>query len=295
MGARHTGSVEVRGSNPLCSTKKQCTPFGVCCFLLSRDSNPRGSAHKENGSVNRFLAQSGVLFSFATARSRYTALKVTKGIECRLPIITYNGVFTVEYESGRTLFSNLFGGGDCLEILSALWGAGISPIVYSVQNGRERFSYVLKELSPAGAEFVKSRNNDSRDNPVADRGELANGSIFYFTCIDSAGKLRPLYERFKDRFRCVYSKDIYTGEQWLEIMPGGATKANAALKLKEMLGCEKLVAFGDSENDMDLFAAADECYAVANAVPEIKERATAVIGANNEDAVAKFLLQQCTE
>lgn len=151
----------------------------------------------------------------------------------------------------------------------------------------------MKELSPAGAEFVKSRNNDSRDNPVADRGELANGSIFYFTCIDSAEKLRPLYERFKDRFRCVYSKDIYTGEQWLEIMPGGATKANAALKLKEMLGCEKLVAFGDSENDMDLFAAADECYAVANAVPELKEKATAVIGANSEDAVAKFLLQRC--
>lgn len=130
----------------------------------------------------------------------------------------------------------------------------------------------MKELSPAGAEFVKSRSNDSRDNPVADRSELANGSIFYFTCIDSAEKLHPLYERFKDRFRCVYSKDIYTGEQWLEIMPGGATKANAALRLKEMLGCEKLVAFGDSQNDMDLFTAADECYAVANAVPELKRK-----------------------
>ncbi len=93
----------------------------------------------------------------------------------------------------------------------------------------------------------------------------------------------------------MYSRDIYTGEQWLEIMPGGATKANAALRLKEMLGCEKLVAFGDRQNDMDLFAAADECYAVANAVPELKARATAVIGSNNEDAVAKFLLQRCTE
>ena len=80
------------------------------------------------------------------------------------------------------------------------------------------------------------------------------------------------------------------------IMPNptyAKVQEGAALKLKEMLGCEKLVAFGDSENDMDLFAAADECYAVANAVPELKERATAVIGANNEDAVAKFLLQRC--
>jgi len=33
--------------------------------------------------------------------------------------------------------------------------------------------------------------------------------------------------------------------------------------------------------------------AAAYAVPELKERATAVIGANNEDAVAKFLLQRC--
>ena len=151
------------------------------------------------------------------------------------------------------------------------------------------------DLSPAAAEFVTSRTNDRRDNPVAHRSELLNGETFYFTCIDKAENLRPLYEQFKDRFRCVYSKDIYTGEQWLEIMPSGATKAQAALKLKKALGCGRIVAFGDSENDLDLFAVADECYAVENAVPELKARATAVIGSNNEDAVAKFLLQRCTE
>lgn len=237
------------------------------------------------------LVNSGFLFSFATARSRSTALKVTKGINCRLPMIIYNGAFIAERKSGKALLSNYFCGGE-KEILPALLSDGISPIVYSVQDCEERFSYVFDNLTPAAAEFVKSRHGDSRDNPVLSENELQNGRIFYFTCIDSEEKLRPLYEKFSKKYRCVYSRDIYTGAQWLEIMPKGATKASSALKLKKMLGCGRLVAFGDSENDLDLFAVADECYAVENAVPELKERATAVIGSNNEDAVAKFLFKR---
>lgn len=237
------------------------------------------------------LVGGGILFSFATARSLSTALKVTKGIDCRLPMIIYNGAFIAEHKSGKTLLSNYFYGGET-EILPALLDAGISPIVYSVQDGVEKFSYVFDDLTPAAAEFVKSRRGDSRNNPVLSKNELQNGRIFYFTCIGSEEKLLPLYKKFSEKYRCVYSKDIYTGAQWLEIMPKGATKANSALKLKKMLGCDSIVAFGDSENDLDLFAAADECYAVENAVPELKERATAVIGSNNDDAVAKFLLKR---
>ena len=69
------------------------------------------------------------------------------------------------------------------------------------------------------------------------------------------------------------------------------SKASAALALKARLGAQKLVVFGDAENDIPLFEVADESYAVANAVPSLKERATAVIGSNEEDGVAKKLAQ----
>ena len=68
-----------------------------------------------------------------------------------------------------------------------------------------------------------------------------------------------------------------------------ATKASAALQLKSMLGCEKLVMFGDGRNDLSLFAVADEKYAMSNAVPELKEISTAVIDSNNNDGVAKWI------
>lgn len=240
--------------------------------------------------INR-LVNGGMMFSFATARSRNTALKVTSGIDCRLPMIVYNGVFTVDYKSGEILLCDFFCGGE-KEILPALLDAEISPIVYSFDGKKERFTYLPETLSKGAAEFVATRNGDSRKTPAKNESDLWQGDIFYFTCIDSAEKLRPLYEKFKDKYRCLYQRDIYTGRQWLEIMPKGATKANAALKLKEALGCDKLVAFGDSENDIELFAEADECYAVSNAVEKLKDMSTAVIGSNSEDGVARFLLER---
>lgn len=54
--------------------------------------------------------------------------------------------------------------------------------------------------------------------------------------------------------------------------------------------CERLIAFGDGRNDIDLFEIADEAYAVSNADENLKKIATGVIGDNNEDAVAKWLL-----
>lgn len=40
---------------------------------------------------------------------------------------------------------------------------------------------------------------------------------------------------------------------------------------------------------------AHEAYAVENAAPELKTAATAVIGGNNQDGVAKWLEQNCLE
>ena len=74
-------------------------------------------------------------------------------------------------------------------------------------------------------------------------------------------------------------------------MSAKATKANAALQLKNILGCGRLVVFGDNRNDLSMFSVADECYAAANAVPELKEITTAVIGANDNDGVAKWILE----
>jgi hydroxymethylpyrimidine pyrophosphatase-like HAD family hydrolase len=72
-------------------------------------------------------------------------------------------------------------------------------------------------------------------------------------------------------------------------MPQSATKANAIEKLKVITKCDRIVSFGDAINDIPLFSVSDECYAVENAVEELKNIATAVIRSNEEDGVAYWL------
>lgn len=240
-----------------------------------------------NETLNR-LAQAGMLFSYATARSYVTAVKVTRGLNAHIPLIVYNGAMVIDNATGEILLTNFFGS-DAHALLDDLLVHGVVPIVYAFVDGQEKFSYVPDKCSPGVRDFAASRRGDPRENPIADVQDLHRGELFYFACIDQAEKLEPLYHKYKDAYHAVYQKDIYSGEPWLEIMPRAASKSNAVRQLMEKLECERLVVFGDGKNDIDMFELADEGYAVANAAPELKAVATAVIGSHDEDAVAHWL------
>lgn len=241
-----------------------------------------------NGVINS-LAEKGVLFSYATARSYHTARKVTKGMTAAFPVIVYNGAFIRDNATGRLLIENYFDENDARGLLRHLIESGIAPIVYSFIDGAEKFSYVPPMLCKGAAEFIETRRGDGRDRPCAGTEELFAGDIFYFTCIDSPERLLPIYELYESRFNCFYQRDIYSGEQWLELMPKNASKANAVRQLADHLGCGRTVVFGDGINDIEMFTRADEAYAVLNAVEELKAAATGVIGSNEEDGVARWL------
>lgn len=234
------------------------------------------------------LVEQGMIFSYATARSYITAKKVTKGLEARIPLIVYNGAFVIDNVTGEILLSNYFDD-SVKDVLDDLISEQIYPIVYAYINDVEKFSYAKDKCTRGMKVFLDSRKGDVRENAVDDAKQLYEGNVFYLTCIDEEEKLEVFYEKYKDQYHCVYQKDIYSGEQWLEIMPKTATKANGIAQLKELLQCEKLVVFGDGKNDIDMFEMADETYAVENAVEELKSIATQVIGNNNEDGVAKWL------
>lgn len=236
------------------------------------------------------LTEKGMIFSYATARSLITAKKVTRGICARIPLIVYNGAFIIDNATEEILGANYFDGA-VQKLLDELFQNEIYPIVYAYVEGREKFSFVPEKCTKGMVSFVDSRRGDIRTNAVSKPEELKKGDIFYITCIDEPEKLEPLYEKYRNTYHCVYQKDIYTHEQWLEIMPGAASKSNAVIQLKKLLGCDRLIVFGDGKNDIDMFEIADECYAVRNAHEELKRKATAVIDSNDEDGVARWLMQ----
>ena len=235
------------------------------------------------------LVERGMIFSYATARSLVTARQVTAGLATNLPVVIYNGSFVVESSTGKRLISGAFEAGEARDILDDLLSCGVYPIVYAFVDGVEKFSYVEDKQSRGARWFNDTRRGDVRDHPLTDAARLYAGEIFHLTCIDEPELVLPVYERYRDRFECIYHKDIYSGEQWLEIQPRGAAKAEAILALKSLLECDRIVCFGDGKNDISMFDIADECYAVANADDVLKAIATGVIGSNEQDGVAHFL------
>lgn len=262
-------------------------------YVTDLDGTLLSSSEITSDLTNRIinsLVSRGMLFSYATARSYVTASKVTRGLDAHIPLIVYNGAFVIDQGTGEILLSNFFEQ-DVSGLLRELLAAEIYPIVYAFVDGVEKFTYLADKCTWGMQHFVASRRGDPRDNPVADPAELLRGDIFYISCIDEPEKLAPFYEKYKASTHAVYHRDIYSGAQWLELMPVNASKSHAIRQLKALLGCDRLVVFGDGKNDIDMFLLADESYAVANAVPELKEIATGVILSNDEDGVARWLLE----
>ena len=61
------------------------------------------------------------------------------------------------------------------------------------------------------------------------------------------------------------------------------------MKLKEMIHSDEIVVFGDNFNDLSMIELSDRSYAPTNALPEVKEQVTEVLGDCDHDGVAEFL------
>jgi len=239
------------------------------------------------------LVENGLLFSYATARSYVTAGKLTAQLTANFPVILYNGAFIMDNKGEKIIKTNLISDDIRHNVLKTLVEADVYPLVYHYMDKQEKISFIENKANDDMMYFLDSRQGDVRKLPVVDKNELFKNNVYYITCIDNEDKLYPLYQKLKiiPQLNCIYQKDIYSGRQWLEIMSADASKANAVMQLKELLHCDKVVCFGDGKNDISMFKAADECYAVENAVEELKQIATGVILSNNSDGVARWLLE----
>jgi HAD superfamily hydrolase (TIGR01484 family) len=231
-------------------------------------------------------------FTYATARSLVSASIAASGLNLSMPVIAYNGAFIFE-PSGKILSSNVFSEEERQNVVDFLNTSGVYPLVYAFIDGKEKVSWMQGKENNGMLRYLSLRQGDRRLTPLTDINHLYRGNVFYVTCIGEKEELWPIYDRFKDdpHYNCILQQELYREEYWCEIMPKAASKANAILRLKELGNYTKIVSFGDALNDIPMFSISDECYAVENAVKELKEMATDVIESNVNDGVAKWLLK----
>lgn len=237
------------------------------------------------------LVGKGVAFTYATARSISSAGTITKDLKLKLPVITRNGTVLADNNTGRIIEKALFTEKEVemlKDMLPELPKTGFVSCYFG-DDMKKVFAGSLHTAELQG--YLDYYKDDPSVVTVSDLSEMFMGNPGYVTIIGDKDEIEPLYIRTREYngWECLFQKDIYRDEYWLEIAPRNSTKAKSILKLKEEYGFDKLVVFGDSVNDIPMFKIADEAYAVSNAVDELKALATDIIGSNEEDAVAVYL------
>ena len=240
--------------------------------------------------VNELIGQ-GVAFTYATARSIESARTIAGGLKLELPAITRNGCVLADNRTGKHLEKALFTDEEVRllkELLPELPEYGfVSCFIGDVMIK----TYLPGKHTGGLQKYLDYYADDPRMVAAESFDDLFRGRPGYVTLIDEKEKAALLYERVRryPAWESLFQKDTYWDEYWVEICPRNCTKAKAALKMKEQYGFGKLAVFGDSVNDLSMFRAADEAYAVENAIDEVKAAATEVIGGNDGDAVAAAL------
>ncbi|MET1249428.1 HAD-IIB family hydrolase [Sporolactobacillus sp. STCC-11] len=239
------------------------------------------------------LTDDGMAFTYATARSLISASVVTKNLRTPIPVIIYNGAFIVDARTGERLDSASFNEQEIRAVAEWLTERKIYPLVYAFIDGVEHVSWLRGYENDGMRHYLHSRKGDPRLRSVANIHDLYTGDVFYFTCIGDQDPLNEVHQRFsrEGNYQCIFQQELYRQEYWCEMMPTKATKANAIVRMKELMGFDQIVSFGDRVNDLSMFSISDQAYAVENAVDELKERATGIIQSNDEDGVVRWLEQ----
>jgi Cof subfamily protein (haloacid dehalogenase superfamily) len=243
--------------------------------------------------------EAGAQFAVATARMPYGCDYRLKELPLHTPSILTNGVFIYDFNTKSYLSTKTMDTSSVHAVLDAFQKLDTGVFLYILEENEIRIFYNREDMasqtqyySDRALECCKSVEYLSDLSSV-----VKEDTVFYLACTDTEEKLKPIHDAIANipGISCAYYLNIYNGLYCIEIFSDRATKKHALLELKEMLGCDEVVVFGDNLNDLSMFEVADRCYAVENSLDVVKEQATKIIPGCDEDGVALFLHKEIIE
>lgn len=125
------------------------------------------------------------------------------------------------------------------------------------------------------------------DDILAEDVEITKITVYKKGTIRLIGE-SILIPKWQDKVRTTMA-----GDEWVDFMDKSVDKGKALAKIQEALGItrEETMVFGDNNNDLGLILAAEESYAVENAVEEVKKAAKHICPDYTKKGVCQILRQ----
>lgn len=241
------------------------------------------------------LSDRGIAYTVATGRTLHASRPILDGHGFHLPQAYKNGVMIWNPETDVFSHQNYLTLSEIEHVLDAILAQRITPFIFTLEPGNRHAVYhppLQTDVERRLAEDFSGR----RGVDVLPAARMpATAEITNISALGIPAAIDAVDDMVMSEPDLVaYAGTALEGAElkWIDIHHSEASKGGAVEILRAQLGASRLLCFGDSDNDLSMFASADECYAPENAKPQVKAAATAVIGHHDEDGIARFLRQR---
>ena len=240
----------------------------------------------------RRLRWRNIAYTVATGRTLHAARDLLIGHGFDWPHIYKNGVMIWRPESDQYSHSNLLTNMEIRSVVAAFLDFAVTPFIFTLEPANRHAVY-HPSLQNDGERRLARMLVEDRGLEVLPATDMpAEAGITNISALGSREAIESILELVQAEEHLVAYAGVAMESEawyWIDVHHSAASKGGAITQLKQDLGVSSVICFGDSDNDLSMFAMADECYAPANAKEDVKAAATAVIGHHNEDGISRFL------
>lgn len=241
------------------------------------------------------LEQAGIAYTVATGRTLQAATGVLKQHRFTLPHILKNGAVIWCPDQNDYSHRHLLTQDEVAQVLTAFTLQDVTPFVFTLEDDGRHAVYHGR-LKSGPEKKLAQLFEDERHLPVEPLDAIPHGArVINVSAMGPELAIRALTDGIRDEPQLVaYTGTAIEGQNlcWMDIHHRRGSKGNAINTLKQERGFDRIIAFGDGENDISMFEVADEAYAPSNANDDVKSLAKQVIGHHHEDGIAHFLRQR---
>jgi hydroxymethylpyrimidine pyrophosphatase-like HAD family hydrolase len=223
------------------------------------------------------------------------ALESLPNLVFKHPQVYKNGVLMWDLNEDKIISKIPMEPDEVREVCSRLKSHDINPWVNTIDCEDNIGAVITGISSPREKEwrdYLKERGTVVLEK--ADFSDIEDHVLNIFAATENP-KVMDMAEACAD----IEGVSVFAGHDmyqangyWMDIHHSSGTKGDAVKLIQQQLGAEKVICFGDSDNDISMFELADECYAMGQGLDELKAIATGVIGSNVDDGIAHFLAQR---
>ncbi len=241
------------------------------------------------------LREKNILYTVATGRTMLSAESIMEGHGFDLPQIYSNGVTVWNPKTNQLSLENLLDNTEISTVINIALFHGVTPFVHTIGTNHQHFIFHTSTKHDVEKNLVHRYFANSKAKLLSLKDLPIDSQVTHISMIGDNDVIYKMSQELNELENLIaYSGPAMEGKNfsWMDVHHRQANKGSAVTNLRSQLGVNNVICFGDSDNDLSMFASADESYAPENAKESIKNSASAVIGSNHKDGVAHFLRER---